>query len=187
MALLSVIRRWHFRNQLSIREISRRTGLSRNTVRRYLRDETVEPAFTGSVLSENQQTRLRSLTCAGVRPAAPVPSACLDPLGGGGASRCRCRVGEFWGTGCLCLRTPSWSGERHTDDRQGHAAPRVVRIGGIRAADRLAECARPHPSGGGAPDLRRGADGLGPLGDLADGRHRGCVLHRPAGAPAKLG
>lgn len=45
MALLSVIRRWHYRDQLSIREISRRTGLSRNTVRKYLRDDTVEPAF----------------------------------------------------------------------------------------------------------------------------------------------
>ena len=45
MALLSVIRRWHFRDQLSIREISRRTGLSRNTVRKYLRSDTVEPTF----------------------------------------------------------------------------------------------------------------------------------------------
>ena len=45
MALLSVIRRWHFREEMSIREISRRTGLSRNTVRRYLRSGTVEPAF----------------------------------------------------------------------------------------------------------------------------------------------
>jgi transcriptional regulator with XRE-family HTH domain len=45
MALLSVIRRWQFREGMSIREISRRTGLSRNTVRRYLRDDTVEPKF----------------------------------------------------------------------------------------------------------------------------------------------
>jgi transposase len=37
MALLSVIRRWHFREHLSIREICRRTGLSRNTIRKYLR------------------------------------------------------------------------------------------------------------------------------------------------------
>jgi hypothetical protein len=33
MELLSVIRRWHYRDHFSIREISRRTGLSRNTVR----------------------------------------------------------------------------------------------------------------------------------------------------------
>lgn len=45
MALLSVIRRWHFREGMSIREISRRTGLSRNTVRRYLRGGAVEPKF----------------------------------------------------------------------------------------------------------------------------------------------
>ncbi|WP_375211521.1 IS21 family transposase, partial [Hyphococcus sp.] len=45
MALLSVIRRWHYRDHLSIREIARRTGLSRNTVRKYLRSDTVEPRF----------------------------------------------------------------------------------------------------------------------------------------------
>ncbi len=33
--LLSVIRRWHGRDKLSIREITRRTGLSRNTIREY--------------------------------------------------------------------------------------------------------------------------------------------------------
>ena len=45
MALLSVIRRWHFRDHQSIREIARRTGLSRNTIRKYLRSEGVEPRF----------------------------------------------------------------------------------------------------------------------------------------------
>ena len=45
MALLSVIRRWALRDQLSIREIARRTGLSRNTIRKYLRSGTVQPAF----------------------------------------------------------------------------------------------------------------------------------------------
>jgi transposase len=45
MALLSVIRRWHYRDHLSIREIAKRTGLSRNTVRKYLRSDTVEPRF----------------------------------------------------------------------------------------------------------------------------------------------
>jgi transposase len=41
MELLSVIRRWRL-----IREISRRTGLSRNTVRKYLRSDIVEPKFS---------------------------------------------------------------------------------------------------------------------------------------------
>lgn len=45
MALLSVIRRWHFREGMPIREIERRTGLSRNTIRKYLRSDTVEPKF----------------------------------------------------------------------------------------------------------------------------------------------
>ena len=46
MELLSVIRRWHYRDHFSIREISRRTGLSRNTVRKYLRSDSVEPRFS---------------------------------------------------------------------------------------------------------------------------------------------
>jgi len=43
--LLSVIRRWHLRDGLGIREISRRTGLSRNTVRKYLNGGVVEPKY----------------------------------------------------------------------------------------------------------------------------------------------
>jgi transposase len=43
--LLSVIRRWHSRDQLSIREIARRTGLSRNTIRKYLANGEVEPKY----------------------------------------------------------------------------------------------------------------------------------------------
>ena len=46
MELLSVIRRWHYRDHFSIREISRRTGLSRNTVRKYLRSDREEPKFS---------------------------------------------------------------------------------------------------------------------------------------------
>ena len=45
MDLLSVIRRWRFREKMAIWEIERRTGLSRNTIRKYLRAETVEPQF----------------------------------------------------------------------------------------------------------------------------------------------
>jgi transposase len=45
MELLSVIRRWHHRDRISIREIERRTGLSRNTIRKYLRSNAVEVRF----------------------------------------------------------------------------------------------------------------------------------------------
>ncbi len=45
MALLSAIRRWHFREGMPIRKIERRTGLSRNTIRKYLQAGTVEPKF----------------------------------------------------------------------------------------------------------------------------------------------
>lgn len=45
VSLLGVIRRWHFRDKISIREISRRSGLSRNTVRKYLHSQVVEPKY----------------------------------------------------------------------------------------------------------------------------------------------
>ncbi len=45
VALLSVIRRWHLREGMPIREIARRTGLSRNTVRKYLASGMVEPSY----------------------------------------------------------------------------------------------------------------------------------------------
>jgi transposase len=45
MGFLSVIRRWALRDKMPIREIARRTGLSRNTIRKYLRAEIVEPNF----------------------------------------------------------------------------------------------------------------------------------------------
>ena len=60
MALLSVIRRWHHRDKISIREIARRTGLSRNTVRKYLASGVVEPQYskrkTPSKLDEYAKT-----------------------------------------------------------------------------------------------------------------------------------
>ena len=45
VALLSVIRRWHLRDGMAIREIARRTGLSRNTIRKYLSSGIVEPKY----------------------------------------------------------------------------------------------------------------------------------------------
>ena len=43
MGFLSVIRRWALRDKMPIREIARRTGLSRNTIKKYLREDAVEP------------------------------------------------------------------------------------------------------------------------------------------------
>ena len=46
MGLLNIIRRMALREKLSIREIRRRTGLSRNTIAKYLKAGTIEPKFT---------------------------------------------------------------------------------------------------------------------------------------------
>ena len=51
VATLSVIRRWALREHLSLREIARRTGLSRNTIKKYLRADTVEPRYAKRVSS----------------------------------------------------------------------------------------------------------------------------------------
>ena len=45
MGFLSVIRRWALRDKMPIREIARRTGLSRNTIKKYLREGVSEPKF----------------------------------------------------------------------------------------------------------------------------------------------
>ena len=45
MATSNVIRRWALREQMSIREISRRTGLARNTVKKYLRSDETELTY----------------------------------------------------------------------------------------------------------------------------------------------
>ena len=45
MAFLSIIRRWHKREHVPTREISGRLSVSRNTIRKYLRSELIEPKF----------------------------------------------------------------------------------------------------------------------------------------------
>lgn len=46
MAQLTFIRRMHLRDKLSIREISRRTGLSRNTIDKYLKSGALVPRYS---------------------------------------------------------------------------------------------------------------------------------------------
>ncbi|MGD9842330.1 MAG: IS21 family transposase [Steroidobacteraceae bacterium] len=51
MGMLAKIRRMRFREQLSVREITRRTGLSRNTIRQWLRQEGMtEPRYPTRVM-----------------------------------------------------------------------------------------------------------------------------------------
>ena len=45
VGLLSVMRRWRLRDGRPIREICRRSGLSRNTIRKYLKNKVVEPKY----------------------------------------------------------------------------------------------------------------------------------------------
>ena len=51
VATLNVIRRWALRDQMSIREISRRTGLARNTIKKHLRSDESEPKYPRRVSS----------------------------------------------------------------------------------------------------------------------------------------
>ena len=60
MGLLNIIRRMHLRQKLSIREISRRKGLSRNTVTKHLAANTIEPIFAGAGLEDMADLRGRT-------------------------------------------------------------------------------------------------------------------------------
>lgn len=51
VATLSIIRRWALREQLSIRELARRTGLSHDTIRKYLRPGEAKPHYAKRVNS----------------------------------------------------------------------------------------------------------------------------------------
>jgi transposase len=51
VGMLAKIRRMHFRDKMSLREVARRTGLSRNTVRNWLRQtEVTEPTYPARVV-----------------------------------------------------------------------------------------------------------------------------------------
>jgi DNA-binding transcriptional regulator LsrR (DeoR family) len=49
VALLGIIRCWYIRDHISIWEIARRLDISRNTVRRYIRSDPIEPAYTSAL------------------------------------------------------------------------------------------------------------------------------------------
>ena len=62
MATLNVIRRWALREKMSMREISRRTGLARNTVKKYLSSEEIEPSYPRRVSAKKLDSYAEKLT-----------------------------------------------------------------------------------------------------------------------------
>ena len=63
MALLSVIRRWRFREGLAIREIARWTRLSRDTIKMYLtsRSQGAAPVLDNLLKAEAAEREVRSV------------------------------------------------------------------------------------------------------------------------------
>ena len=49
METVAKIRRLHLADRLSIRSITRKTGLSRNTIRKYLRSNEVQPPLSAEL------------------------------------------------------------------------------------------------------------------------------------------
>jgi transposase len=62
MDTIGKIRRWHFRDGLSAREIAKKTSLSRNTVRKYLEGEAKEPVYPERQNSTNLDALAAQLT-----------------------------------------------------------------------------------------------------------------------------
>ena len=71
VAILSIIPRWHLRDQIPLREIARRLGISRNTVRRYLRADVtvIPPLLTRGGSRDYAAAKSR---CFGVMPPMPM-------------------------------------------------------------------------------------------------------------------
>lgn len=82
MALSSVIRRWHLCEGMEICEIARRTGLSRNTIRKYLSSKVVAPKYpprnSPSKLDAFGETLVSGLAreSAGAASSGAISSSC---------------------------------------------------------------------------------------------------------------
>ena len=75
MGMLAKIRRIRFREQLSVREITRRTGLSRNTIRQWLRqDGGTEPRYPARVMPSKLDAYKEQLL---MRPLNSAYGCCL--------------------------------------------------------------------------------------------------------------
>jgi plasmid maintenance system killer protein len=90
VALIGLIRRWHIRDQLSLREISRRLGISRNTVRRYIRSDITKPVYADRK-SVNALDK-----CAFKQSTWLPPGNRLEALHGNRKGRCSIRINDQW-------------------------------------------------------------------------------------------
>ena len=70
MGLLNIIRRMHLRQKLSIREIARLTGVSRNTVTKHLAANTIEPKFA-TLIALRHPERVRRVVTYGALYGPP--------------------------------------------------------------------------------------------------------------------
>ncbi|WP_241157526.1 helix-turn-helix domain-containing protein, partial [Pseudomonas viridiflava] len=73
MEMLGKIRRMYFRDKLSLHQIAKRTGLSRNTIRKWVRaPEAIQPAYqrcaTFNKLSPFHETLEQALKADSFRP-----------------------------------------------------------------------------------------------------------------------
>lgn len=103
MGFLRIIRKWALRDKMPIREIARRTGVSRNTIKKYLRTGIVEPEFqilnrpskldpyadklTDWLLSEQRKSRKERRTAKQPLVTLPLAMHCqpVDACGSGSA------------------------------------------------------------------------------------------------------
>ncbi len=111
MAVLSVIRRGALRDQMSIREIARRTGLSRNTIRMSLRWGLLSPGFRPRSVRASWTLARRSILHRLPRQRASPAS------GGGGSSSCM-RIRRFL---ALPVRMGGWRPSRGQGARNASA------------------------------------------------------------------
>ena len=80
MDMIGRIRRLHSRDKLSDREIARRTGLSRNTVAKWLRAEVKAPPKYQRA-STTTEVDLRALFLAEIPAPRGVPARCAAGAG----------------------------------------------------------------------------------------------------------
>ncbi len=74
MDTVGKIRRWHFRDHISIHELVRRTGLSRNTIRQYLRQTDKVPVYPARI-SPSKLDEYRAQLTAWLQADAQLPKA----------------------------------------------------------------------------------------------------------------